>query len=126
MKPLVIPLDLSITEESSSTGFCSGKVCGDQVMTKDCGDGAALWLSQSLGRPGCRLLCQGDNCPRTSRKGKRNVCDKMYNYIYVPPPPQSQNMWRSVGVIFTFDVKTFDQVCKNDQQCKSVLYLVWL
>ncbi|XP_049945847.1 molybdenum cofactor sulfurase 3 [Schistocerca serialis cubense] len=56
-------LDVSIGATGASctprrVSVCQSKVCGDRVRAEDCGDGAAGWLQEALGRPGLRLVRQ--------------------------------------------------------------------
>lgn len=48
---------------------CQSKVCGDRVQAEDCGDAAACWLQEALGRPGLRLVRQSAEDGRHGKGG---------------------------------------------------------
>ncbi|XP_076254988.1 molybdenum cofactor sulfurase isoform X2 [Rhynchophorus ferrugineus] len=69
-----ISLPLEIMEDEIKDGsFCNSKICGSKVRGYDCGDEVADWLSETLNKPGLRLLRQCDFSEditgRTSQKG---------------------------------------------------------
>ncbi|XP_072564370.1 molybdenum cofactor sulfurase-like isoform X5 [Paramormyrops kingsleyae] len=55
MKPLSIPLEGN--KQNPGVKVFQSKVCGDRVQSVDCGDEAADWISEFLGKP-CRLIQQ--------------------------------------------------------------------
>lgn len=52
-----VPLDPESAEESEA-GVCGGRVCGDRVKGRDCGEEVGSWLSQVLEVPGLKLMKQ--------------------------------------------------------------------
>ncbi|KAM3862992.1 molybdenum cofactor sulfurase [Diretmus argenteus] len=66
MDTLSIPLQ-NTTQLHTGRRVCQSKVCGDRVVTVDCGDEAASWLSEFLGQP-CRLIRQSPEFTRDMKK----------------------------------------------------------
>ncbi|KAK2824000.1 hypothetical protein Q5P01_021175 [Channa striata] len=67
MDTISVPLENN-TQMHTSYQVCQSKVCNDRVETVDCGDEAALWLSDFLGQP-CRLIRQSPDFTRDMKKG---------------------------------------------------------
>ncbi|KAL4229526.1 hypothetical protein ACF0H5_012566 [Mactra antiquata] len=69
--PGMEPIDISFAQTTESddmtTNLCNSKVCGDRVHSLDCGQDAGEWLSEALGKQGCRLVRQASNDNRSSK-----------------------------------------------------------
>lgn len=81
MKPVTTTLNREEKDfHSSASMSCTSKICGDRVLGTDCGDHVSDWISEALGRPGCRLIQQNNNHIRTSKlKDKENDITKEEN-----------------------------------------------
>ncbi|KAG5266453.1 hypothetical protein AALO_G00232270 [Alosa alosa] len=73
MSSITVPLG-DLKERKHSQKACQSKVCGDRVQTVDCGDEAASWFSEFLGKP-CRLIKQNSEFIRKMKTSSENVGD---------------------------------------------------
>ncbi|XP_063046924.1 molybdenum cofactor sulfurase isoform X2 [Engraulis encrasicolus] len=71
MKSMSVPLGNWKELQASTQRTCQSKVCGDRVQTVDCGDEAAAWFSEFLGKP-CRLIKQNPDFIRNMKKASKN------------------------------------------------------
>nr|XP_055026069.1 molybdenum cofactor sulfurase isoform X1 [Misgurnus anguillicaudatus] len=72
MKPVTVPLDANI--KYTSVRASHTKVCGDSVLSVDCGKEVSAWLSEFLGKP-CRLLRQSPDVLREMKIGRQKAGD---------------------------------------------------
>lgn len=70
MNGITVPLG-DVQEPKLSQTVCQNKVCGDRVQTIDCGDEAAAWFSEFLGKP-CRLIRQNPEFIRKKKMSSQN------------------------------------------------------
>ncbi|XP_044308156.1 molybdenum cofactor sulfurase isoform X2 [Varanus komodoensis] len=62
------PVSVTLEENNESqTEICQSKVCSHRVQTYDCGERAADWFSEFLGRQ-CRLIRQSSDFKRNANK----------------------------------------------------------
>ncbi|KAM3928944.1 molybdenum cofactor sulfurase [Leptodactylus fuscus] len=71
MSPIEIPLN---DESNSQAQICQSKVCGDRVLTYDCGEEVAHWLSCFLACK-CRLIRQSSNFHRYAGSKSKGPID---------------------------------------------------
>ncbi|TRY75916.1 hypothetical protein DNTS_033482, partial [Danionella cerebrum] len=71
-KTVTVPLDISM--ESTAQKICQSKVCGDRVLTVNCGEEVSAWLSEFLGKP-CRLIRQSPEFLREMKFGRATVLE---------------------------------------------------
>ncbi|XP_062374950.1 molybdenum cofactor sulfurase [Sardina pilchardus] len=74
MSSISVPLGDLKEQKHSQKKACQSKVCGDRVQTVDCGDEAASWFSEFLGKP-CRLIKQNSEFIRKMKTSSENVGD---------------------------------------------------